>query len=72
MIGRYARPKASPVKSLKDYRKISYVSDCKEWMKLEHDNAFYKASALVVLSGDLEKKLLAHREEIAEMMKKKA
>ena len=72
MIGRYARPKAARVKSLKDYRKISFVSDDNAWMKLENDNAFYKATALVVLSQELESRLLSHREEIAEIMKKKS
>lgn len=70
-VGRYAKPKASPVKSLKEYRKISFVSEDNAWMKLENDNGLYKATVLVVLSQELESKLLSHKEEIAEMMKKR-
>ena len=71
MIGKYARQKAKRLTSLKDYRKVAYISECKEWVRLENDKGWYMLPSLVILSDELESQLIQARKEIADIKNQK-
>ena len=71
MVGKYARQKAKRLTSLKDYKKIACLSECKQWARLENDNGLYKLASLVILSDDLESKLIKARKEITDIKNQK-